>query len=192
MAFNNYNQNNNNGQSGEQKRTNFPLGRVFGANGRLELTVWLADTGVRMTLMIKQVAGTDPSTGKPMFEQRKASELPRFYLNASHMRALIDVFEECKGNYSNLNIVIDKGQNGGKFTIVSNGSNIDMSITGTKQGDRSVTLESVSVGSINKSSNLELFIDFLKIAYKKALIQKLDPEEFGFVAGNGSDEEAPF
>ena len=192
MAFSNYNQNNNNGQSGEQKKTNFKLGRVYGSNGRLDLTVWLADTGVRMTLMITQAVGTDPSNGKPMFEQRKPSELPRFYLNASHMRALIDVFEEYKGNFTNLSVVIDKGQNGGKFTITSNGSNVEMSITGTKQGDRSITLESVSVGPVNKASNLEVFIDLLKIAYKKALIQKLDPDEFSFVAGNGSDEDAPF
>ena len=49
---NNFNNMNNN-QGGEKKKTNFRIGKIWGADGQLDVSVWVADTGARTILSIK-------------------------------------------------------------------------------------------------------------------------------------------
>ena len=77
---NNFNNMNNN-QGGEKKKTNFRIGKIWGADGQLDVSVWVADTGARTILSIKSAVGKDPSTGNNVYEQKMPNELPRFFMN---------------------------------------------------------------------------------------------------------------
>ena len=181
MAFtpnNNFNANQNNG--GEKKKTNFRLGKIWGSDGQMDVSVWVADTGVRAILTIKQAVGKDPSTGASVLEQKQPSELPRYFLNADYIRAILAANERLTDPGS-VNIVIDKGQNGGKLSIIGS----------PKNGSRTMTLDSVSVGSDNIHAGYLNLIEYLKIALKKAMTQKLDPEEFGMALQSSDDDNLP-
>ena len=56
MPFN-VNNNFNNNQQGttntDKKKTNFRIGKIWGSDGQLEVSVWVADMGVQTTLRIK-------------------------------------------------------------------------------------------------------------------------------------------
>lgn len=191
MAFtpnNNFNANQNNG--GEKKKTNFRLGKIWGSDGQMDVSVWVADTGVRAILTIKQAVGKDPSTGASVLEQKQPSELPRYFLNADYIRAILAANERLTDPGS-VNIVIDKGQNGGKLSIIGSGNSIKITIESSKNGSRTMTLDSVSVGSDNIHAGYLNLIEYLKIALKKAMTQKLDPEEFGMALQSSDDDNLP-
>ena len=85
MAFG-QNNNFNNNQNGEKKRTNFPLNKFWGTNGRLELAMWLADGGAITTFTIKQEVGKDPSTNASVLEN-KGSQVLSMLLRKTLVRA---------------------------------------------------------------------------------------------------------
>ena len=192
MAFttnNNFN-NNTNQNGGDKKKTNFRLGKVWGSDGQLDISVWVADTGVRAILSIKQAVGKDPSTGANVLEQKMPNELPRYFMNIDLLRAFIDVVDATP-DLGTLNIVLDKGT-AGKLTINGQGNSIKMTIDSQKQGSRTITFDSVSVGSKNIHASFRNLIEYLKIAYKKALTNKLDPDEFGMAVNGENSEDTPF
>ncbi len=187
MPFNtNNNFNNSNQNGGEKKKTNFRLGKIWGSDGQLDVSIWAADTGVRAILSIKSAVGKDPSTGANVFEQKMPNELPRFFMNIDLMRAFIDVANNTT-DLGSVNMVFDKGA-AGKLTITGQGSSIKMTIDSQKQGSRSITLESVAVGNTNIHAAFRNLVEYMKIAYKKAITNKLDPEEFGMAVGNDDDD----
>lgn len=194
MAFNNNNNFNNSGnnQNGEKKKTNFRIGKIWGADGVLEVSVWCADTGVRSILSIKSAVGKDPSTGANVLEQKMPNELPRFFMDAGLMNAFINGIA-ATSDLGSVNIVIDKGGNN-KLTIVGQSNQIKVTIDHPKCGSRTVTLDSVVINGKPIHANFNILVEYIKIAYKKALVNKLDPEEFGMVANNdnGEDETVPF
>lgn len=181
-SFNNTNQN-----GGEKKKTNFRLGKVWGSDGQMDVSVWVADTGVRAILSIKAAVGKDPSTGANVLEQKMPNELPRFFMNIDLLRAFIDVVEATQ-DLGTLNVVLDKG-NAGKLTVAGQGNAIKLTIDSQKQGSRTITFDSVSVGSTNVHAAFRNLTEYLKIAYKKALTNKLDPEEFGMAVGGGDNDD---
>ena len=190
MAFtpNNFNANQNNG--GEKKKTNFRIGKIWGSDAQMDISVWLSDTGVKTTISIKQAVGKDPSTGANVFEQKQPNELPRFYMNSDYLRALlmdVDRYDDP----GNTKIIIDRGQNGGKFSIIGQGNSIKITIESPKNGSRTITLDSISVGERNVHASYVNFIEYLKIALKKSLTQKLDPEEFGMALQSSDDSSLP-
>lgn len=193
MAFGNNNNFNNSGnQGGEKKKTNFKVGKIYGTDGIMDVVTWVADTGVRCVLSIKSAVGKDPSTGNNVYEQKMPNELPRFFMTASHMNALINCIEQ-SGDPSNINIVLPKA-NGDKLTISGQGSQIKITIDHSKTGSRTITLEAVSLNNKNIHADFNILVEYLKIVYKKAIYNKLDPEEFGMVtaAESESTEETPF
>ena len=194
MAFSQNNNFNNNQNGGEKKRTNFPLNKFWGTNGRLELALWLADGGAITIFTIKQEVGKDPGTGASVLENKGPNELPKFYLRAGELGALVDVLDNAYKNGGDFSITRDKGQDKGKLTIDMRNNTLTVSIDGTKQGNRTVTIEPVVFGSTVKNGELKLIIDALKIAYHKAMTAKLDPEAFAFAVNGGGDDEdqAPF
>lgn len=200
MAFNNnnnfnnsgYNNNNNQGDV-EKKKTNFRIGRIYGSDGILDVVTWISDTGVRGIFSIKSAVGKDPSTGNNVYEQKKPNELPRFFMTASQMNALIECIETAP-DLGAINIVFPK-PSGDKLTIVGQGSQIKITIEHSKTGSRTITLESVSLNNKNIHADFKILLDYLKIIYKKAIYNKLDPEEFGMVAQSESssdNEDVPF
>ena len=196
MAFNNNNNFNNsvNNQGGDKKKTNFKIGKIWGADGVLEVAVWCADTGVRSILSIKAAVGKDPSTGNNVLEQKIPNELPRFFMDAALMNAFINGVAQVS-DLGTMNLVIDKGNNN-KLTVMGQGNQIKFTIDHPKCGSRTITLDSVAINGKAIHANFNILIEYLKLAYKKALINKLDPDEFGMVTGgenNGEDDgNVPF
>jgi len=189
MGFTQNNNFNNANQNGDKKKTNFRLGKVWGSDGQLDVSIWLADTGVRAILSIKSAVGKDPSTGANVLEQKMPNELPRFFMNMDLLRAFIDVVDSTP-DLGGLNIVLDKGPSG-KLTIAGQTNSIKMTIDSQKQGSRTITFDSIACGNKNIHASFKNLVEYLRIAYKKALTNKLDPDEFG-MAVNGDGEDAPF
>jgi hypothetical protein len=194
MAFNNNNNFNSGNQGGEKKKTNFRIGKIWGSDGVLDVSIWLSDTGARAILSIKSAVGKDPSSGNNVFEQKMPNELPRFFLAANAMNALIGAVAATP-DLGNANIVIDKGNNN-KLTVMGQGNQIKLTIDSAKQGSRTITLDALNIGGKLVHADFNILIDYLKICYKKALTAKLDPEEFGMAVAaenNGEDDgNVPF
>lgn len=186
---NNFNNNSNN-NGGDKKKTNFRLGKVWGSDGQLDVSIWVADTGVRAILSIKAAVGKDPSTGANVLEQKMPNELPRFFMNIDLLRAFIDVVDATP-DLGSINIVLDKG-NAGKLTVAGQGSSIKITIDSAKQGSRTITFDSIGVGNKNIHAAFRNLCEYMKIAYRKALTNKLDPEEFSMaVNGGDNDDDLP-
>ena len=73
MAFQTNQFNNGNSgmnQGGEKKKTNFRVGKVYGTDGTIDVSIWNSDKGgVYAILSCKAAVGKDPSTGANVYEQ---------------------------------------------------------------------------------------------------------------------------
>lgn len=186
----NNNFNNSNNQTGDKKKTNFRIGKIWGSDGQLDVSVWVADTGARTILSIKSAVGKDPSTGNNVYEQKMPNELPRFFMNADLSRAFIEAVENTQ-DLGAINIVLDKGGNN-KLTVVGQGNSIKMTLDSAKQGSRTITFDSTPVGSKNIHASFKNLVEYIKFGYKKALTNKLDPDEFGMALGSDeSNDDLP-
>lgn len=186
----NNNFNNTNNQNGDKKKTNFRIGKIRGSDGQLDVSVWVADTGARTILSIKSAVGKDPSTGNNVYEQKIPNELPRFFMNADLSRAFIEAVESTP-DLGSLNMTIDKGGNN-RLSIVGQGNSIKLTIDSPKQGSRTITFDSTSVGSKNIHASFKNLIEYIKIGYKKAITAKLDPDEFAMAVGSDdSNDDMP-
>lgn len=195
MPFN-VNNNFNNNQGGlnnatDKKKTNFRIGKLWGSDGQLDISVWVAQSGVFTTLTIKSAIGKDPATGTNVLEQKMPGDLPRFYMSISLVKAFLQCIESYTADdISRINFEYDKDQRGGKLSIIGDGNVIKMTIDSKKQqGHRTITFEATSVGSKNIHSTFLVFCEYMKIAYKKALYNKLDPDEFAMAVGNGGNDD---
>lgn len=197
MSFsvnNNFNNVNTNTQGAnnntDKKKTNFRIGKIWGSDGQLDVSIWVANMGVLTTLSIKSAIGKDPSTGANVFEQKMPGDIPRFYMNIELVYAFLTCVEKfTKDDIANINLVFDKGTSG-KLSIIGDGTSIKMTIDSNKQqGSRTMTFESISAGNKNIHSSFLVFCEYMKIAYKKALYNKLDPEEFAMAVGNGGNDD---
>lgn len=191
MAFQmNNNFNNSNNQNGDKKKTNFRIGKIWSSDGQLDVSVWVADTGARTILSIKSAVGKDPSTGNNVYEQKMPNELPRFFMNVDLSRAFIEAVESTS-DLGAINIVLDKGGNN-KLTVVGQGNSIKMTLDSPKQGSRTITFDSTPVGSKNIHAAFKNLVEYIKFGYKKALTNKLDPDEFGMAIGSDeSNDDLP-
>ena len=74
MAFmqNNNFGNNNNNNSGERK--SFPVGRIYAADGQIDVGIYVSASATWVTIAAKQSIGTNPSTGAMAMEQAQAAE----------------------------------------------------------------------------------------------------------------------
>ena len=195
MPFNvNNNFNNNQGamnNNADKKKTNFRIGKLWGSDGQLDISIWVAQSGVFTTLTIKSAIGKDPATGVNVLEQKMPGDLPRFYMSISLVKALL----QCIDSYTpeeiaRINFEFDKDQKGGKLSIIGDGNVIKMTIDSKKQqGARTITFDPISAGSKNIHATFLVFCEYMKIAYKKALYNKLDPDEFAMAVGGGSDND---
>lgn len=188
MAFNqNNNFNNSNSNGGEKKKENFKIGKLWGSDGQLEVSMWVPPTGARAILRIKSVVGKDPSTGASVLEQKMPNELPGFFMDINVLKAFL-VAVEGASDYGALSFVIDKGGNN-KLTVAGQGGTIKMTIDSAKNGSRTITFESVAMGNKNVHAAFMNLHEYLKIAYRKALTSKLDPDEFALAVGGGNNDE---
>ena len=187
MAFQqNFNGGNSN-QTGDKKKTNFPVGRLFGSDAVMNISVWNSDSAVYTILSIKQAVGKDPSTGANVYEQKAPNELPRVFLNPENLRAFIERAKDIDQNNINFTLPL---KNGSKATVVGSATGqIKITLETEKQGSRTVTFEAIPVGSTSINASWKNMIALLDVAMKKALFAKLDPEEFATALGSSSSEE---
>jgi hypothetical protein len=187
MAFQqNFNGGNSN-QTGDKKKTNFPVGRLFGSDAVMNISVWNSDSAVYTILSIKQAVGKDPSTGANVYEQKAPNELPRVFLNPENLRAFIERAKDIDQNNINFTLPL---KNGSKATVVGSATGqIKITLETEKQGSRTVTFEAIPVGSTSINASWKNMIALLDVAMKKALYAKLDPEEFATALGSSSSEE---
>jgi len=188
MSFqsNNFGGNSNNQQDGEKKRTNFRLGRFYGSDGILDLSIWISNSAVYTIFQIKSAVGKDPSTGMNVYENKAPAEIPRVFMNPENLRALIE------SNKAGLDTIDISPKKGSRFlaTGLVNGSQIKITITEEKHPKpREITFDAIPVGNTNvQNGNWKNMMDILQIALKKALTTKLNPDEFGDVSGSNEDD----
>lgn len=199
MAFqqsNGFSNNSNYQGGGEKKKTNFRIGKIYGVDGIMEVSVWVSDTGAKTILSIKSAIGKDPSTGNNVYESKMPSELPRFFMNLDIAKAFIDASAMSEPDKLHFSIEI-KGS-GNKLTVESiNPRTIKLTIECPKVSStpRSITFEAIPVGFADIHASYNNLVEMVKIGYKKTLQGKLDPEEFSMVLGNNDDGdtgESPF
>lgn len=190
MAFQQTNQqfgNNNMNQGGEKKKTNFRVGKVYGTDGTVDVSVWNSDKGGCYTILsIKAAVGKDPSTGANVYEQKMSGELPSIFMNLEIVRAFLEGVKN--QDPSTLNATIDT-KRGSKMIINGQGSSVKLTIENQKTGNRTVTFDAIPVGNTNIHANWFNLIDMVDICYKKALLNKLDPDEFAMVM-SGDDNNS--
>ncbi len=195
MAFqqnsnvNGFGNNNTNNQGGEKKKSNFRVGRIYGTDGTIDVSIWNSDKGgVYTILSIKSAVGKDPSTGANVYEQKMSGELPSIFMNLELIRAFLD---GVKGlDVATLNFTIDT-KRGSKLTMQGSADAVKITIENQKTGTRTITLDAVPIGNVNVHANVLNLISMIEICFKKALSNKLDPEEFA-MAVNTDDTEVPF
>ena len=181
---------NQNQSSGDKKRTNFPVGRLFGSDGKLNVTIWNSDSAVYTIIAIAQSVGKDPTTGANVYEQKAPNELPRVFLNPENLETLLLGMNDIDINGTTTHVLPLK--NGSKLTIAVNNGKVTLTTETQKQGSRSITFEPITFASSNNNGNWNLFKKYLTIASNKALVAKLDPNEFAMAMGQTtSDEEVP-
>lgn len=189
-GFNNGNLSNN----GEKKKTNFKVGKIYGTDGTLDVSVWNSDKGGCYGIISARAAiGKDPSTGANAYEQKMSGELPSIFMNVELMRALVDGLKA--QDPGTLNVSLDT-KRGASMNIIGAGNSVKITIDNKKTGTRTITLDAVPVGNKNIHANFLNLIDMLDICFKKAIRNKLDPEEFSMAVGDTNGEtnpdEAPF
>lgn len=192
MAFQNGGYNNNAPQNGGKKKTNFRVGRIYGSDGTLDVNVWNSDKGGCYCVMnIKAAVGKDPSTGANVYEQKMSSELPSVFMNMDLMRAFLEGVADA--NIDTLNMTLDTHR-GSKVTFVGSPANVKLTIDNQKTGTRTITIDAIPVGSRNIHASFKNLIDMVNICFTKAILNKLDPDEFSMVVGDGegNPEDSPF
>lgn len=178
---------NQNQPSGDKKRTNFPVGRLFGSDGKLNVTIWNSDSAVYTIIAIAQSVGKDPTTGANVYEQKAPNELPRVFLNPENLETLLLGMNDIDINGTTTHVLPLK--NGSKLTIAVNNGKVTLTTETQKQGSRSITFEPITFASSNINGNWNLFKKYLTIASNKALVAKLDPNEFAMVMGQTTSDE---
>ena len=191
MPFQNSNGFNQNASSGEKKKTNFPVGKLYGTNGIMNISIWNSDSAVYTILTIKQTIGKDPSTGQPAYEQKAPNELPRVFLNAEFLRLLVEGMRSVKMESDSFTI---SPKHGTKLTIATNNHQVELTIETEKQGKRAITFNATPIGSANVNAQWINMGYLLDLAMKKALYAKIDPEEFATALSGyntTTEEEVP-
>lgn len=195
MGFNQGNSfnSNNNQQStgGDKKKSNFRIGKIYGSDGLMDVSVWNSDKGGCYCIMsIKTAIGKDPSTGALVYQQKMSGELPSLIMNVEALRALLEGLKMSKPETCDIKLDTKRGS---KISIAGSPSSVIITIE-NKNGQAKITVEPISVGITNVHANYFNIIDMLDIAYKKAIRNKLDPDEFAMAVGGDEalSDEAPF
>lgn len=200
MAFmqnNNFGNNNfgNSNGNGNGEKKSFSVGRIWAADGQIDVGIYKSQSATWVSVSGKKAIGTNPSSGSLAIEQTQPQQLPSVLLSIETARAFLDgaIVEDSK--IPTLNYTIQAG--GQQHSVISvQGSPSDVKVTfKSDRGERVISLTAIQVGDRSSYAGWKNFIDFVKIAYKKAMQHKLSPEEFAGEINGGSSEdsdEAPF
>ncbi len=187
MPFQNSNfggNSNNQQQDGEKKKTNFRLGRFYGSDAILEVTVWISNSSVNTILQIKSAVGKDPSTGQNVYENKGPMEIPRVFLKPDQLRLFID--------YIKTHDSIDWSPSDNSHITITGINNGDIKITIAEKKHpqpRTITFPAIPVSNGNvQNGNWENILTILDIALDRALLIKLNPDAFSDANPTATDD----
>lgn len=178
-----------NGQAGEKKKSNFKIGKIYGSDGIMDVSIYKSDKGgVYCILSIKAAVGKDPSTGQNVYVQKMSGELPSIFMNMD----VCHTFIECSKIFepSTVKATIDTGR-GSKMNIEGSDTAVKITIENQKTGPGTITLDAIPVGSTNVHATYKNLVEMVKIALKKMLTNKLDPDEFAMVVSSDDESDLP-
>ena len=187
MAFiqnnNNYNQANNGGEP--QQKTNFPIGKVFGNDGTIEIRCWKSNNNAVYTnIIIRQQTGKDPQ-GHTLYEGGLIKDIPNVLFRVDSARALYEYLITKNPATVNLQDYSAPGYPDSKISFQGSETGVKITITNPK-GTRSFTLGATPVGGENVNANWKNFISQFKRAIDAGIFVKTAPEL------GSSNEEEPF
>ena len=181
MQNGNFSQNNQ--QQNGEKKANSKLTTVYGIDATLDVTMWKSQSAIFTILTIKAAVGKDPSTNKPVYEQKQPKELPRLFLYPSDVDSILVLLNGIT-DFSNCNQTVELSKKQ-KFKIVGAGSELKITIEDGKIGDRTITIKGTEVLGKYNFGDLAQLKDILEVAYKKQVFRRLDMDEFaGIISGD--------
>lgn len=199
MAFmqnNNFGGNNSNNGGGNGERKSFPIGRIYAADGQMDVGIYKSQSATWISISGKKAIGTNPSNGSMAIEQTQPQQLPSVLLSTEMARAFLDATTDT--DPSTLNFTLQTGgSQHATFSVAGSMSDVKVTIK-SDRGERTISLASIPIGTRNSFAAWENFIDFVKTGFKKAMMHKLNPEEFAAeINGNGGsssmdDDSSPF
>lgn len=192
-ANNNFGNSMNNG--GQQEKTNWKIGRVFGKNPNdpskaavLEIGLYKSQYSMFATLSVRYEMGRD-SKNRVQFETGLNKENPSVLLapeSVATVLLLCDIVERDPSVVNNLKFYHDTGRS--KLDI--QGSETTTTFTVTNDiGSKKIQFDATPAGFTNIHGCFPALKNALKVIQKKQLTAKLDPDEFG---GNDNDEDSPY
>lgn len=178
------NSNNQQQQDGEKKKTNYRLGRFFGSDAILEVTVWLSNSAVNTILQIKSAVGKDPSTGQNVYENKSPMEVPRLFLKPDQLRLFTD--------YIKTHDSIDWSPSDNSHITITGINNGDIKITIAEKKHpqpRTITFPAIPVSNGNvQNGNWKNILKILDVALDRALLIKLNPDAFSDANPTATDD----
>lgn len=192
MAFmqNNNFGNNNNNNSGERK--SFPVGRIYAADGQIDVGIYVSASATWVTIAAKQSIGTNPSTGAMAMEQAQPQQIPSAMMSVETARAFLDGTANVDPTTLNFSLNVG-GPHNGTFSVAGSPAEIRITIKDDR-GERNVTLKAIPIGVKNVFAAWNNFRYWIDLAYKRAMRHKLNPEEFSaeINASSNDNDDAPF
>jgi hypothetical protein len=179
-------QRNTGGFQSERPKTNFRIDNIWGADARMNLTIWKADTGARLVISIAQFVGKDPEKGTNIVEQKMPNELPSVYLNSTVLRAMYQFIE--KQNPSSMMGKLEMGNRAIEF--LSESGKAVIKITAQDKPERKITFDTVTIGNETIHAGWEQFKSTVKVCLDKIATMKIDSfEELAPAGGKQEDSE---
>lgn len=175
--------------TGEKKKSNFKIGKLYGSDGIMDVSIYKSDKGgVYCILSIKAAVGKDPSTGQNVYVQKMSGELPSIFMNMDVCRSFIESAKAFEP--STLNGSVDTGR-GSKMIIEGSESAVKITIENQKTGPGTITFDAIPVGPTNVHATFKNLVDMVTIAHKKMITNKLDPDEFSMVVSGDEEGDLP-
>lgn len=179
MQLQQTNYGNNVQQNGGQptERKNFPVAKIYGSDGYMEVSMWKSNNNVMYTvIMPRQKIGQDPN-GRTSYEAGLSKDIPNIMMRVDALRAIM---LECGGkdpSTINFGPFVPSPQQApdAKITITGAPSGVTITVE-NKVGTRKVTLNSTPVGDHNVHANWTNFYSALEVCVKKALLNRAADE----------------
>lgn len=175
-------------QGGNKKKTNFNIRTIWGIEARMDISIWVADTGPKVVISVKQYVGKDVDKGTNVVEQKMPNELPNIYLNPRFVRALWQFIEKADPSNINGSLEWKKGESVEKsMTFGNDNGKATLTLEASGKGRRKITFDTVSFGGSPFHSDWEEFKAAIEICLNKITTLKMDSYEELNPGGNSGE-----
>lgn len=191
-SFGNNNFGGNNGNNnGNGEKKSFAIGRIYAADGQIDVGIYKSNSATWVSLSGKKAIGTNPANGSMAIEQTHPQQLPSVLLSSETARVFLEATSVSDTEIPSINFVINAG-GAQHATLAVQGSPSDVKLTiKSDRGERTISLAAIPVGNKSIYASWKNLRDFVETGYKKSMTHKLNPEEFGTDNGS-SEDDVPF